>query len=1236
MAFGGGANDLTIKVRVDEAGTLSYMNQLDGSIKKVENTAGSAGSGFAGFGAAIGGINPVTIAAGVAIAAVTAALYALPKAIQAASRVADITSSFDKAAEKAGTFGDVLTNQLTNAVDGTVSKLDLLKNSNELLQAGLRPDQIVQLTEATRSFADVLGTDTKGALDAVSDSLLRGNDKALKALGITVDNELATLKYKEANKLLGQQLTETQTVEANRIAVIAALVQKQAELGKATLDSGDALDRITNIVSNFITDALLAVGSNKELAIALNSVATSLSNIDFEPMIDGLSRVIAKVAEAVGAFANFSSDVINSISLIDKFFAEVDKTKGTPLDQILGAGDAAAAVLFGTVIDNVSKKLKDAAVGADIFGDSLRRQREATQKAKDEADKLSKTIKDKRDADKAAADATTAHANAMKAAAEAAHKEAAELVKLSAALDTAYSGETKLQAQLRGILTSSGDATAAIAALGESLIKSGTSAGEFGSAVSSAINSSGELIDPSKLEAPTKAAGQSIGDILGSSIASAAGDALTTLFNGDAIDGKALGASLGSSIGGGIAESLAPGTGPIGAALGSALGSAIGGLFSSKDGPGTAARKQADTFFADLFEANRLSVIINGELVQLKDLVFGSGSTFADGSFDSLFASLPDTARQAFAGVGAAFEELLGVSEDIGGQIAAVLANNLVGGADDAANAINNLQLLLEATGKTAEEMGNAILKAFLDGKLSAEEAQNALAGVQQTLEKGIPGAVGAVGQAFNNMAAAGSRGGRALLDAIGDIGVEAKELGINDFPSLAAVMVNTFGISAQAVANFFEAAKAAGLKSVAELAAASQETLLAVATNVQAIGEGKAPTATPINLGTSTPSSFGGGGSVPSGGSSGGGNNAAKDAADAKREAQKRAREELQKLVTGSDEYKTVLTSLNSNLITSAQAQGLITGLYGKGEAALKSLNGWQKQYNKEQASAKGVTADTAKNLDQAKKAVEQFGDELGKTGDKTAKVNAELLDFITKFRGQTDLLSIAALAAGGSFKDLQKSALDSFLSGALTFQEARAALEDAGQGIAGKRGASGEAFKNLLDFGTKGGRLAVDALRDIGAEAKEIDAQTFEDLRAILLGSGISRQDADKLFVSLANEGISTLDGLATVSDETAAKILAGLQDIGLPFANTSDEIANLNKELAEIPGSKQIDIQLNVDAVYGPGTQDILRAAGIDLSRYGNSGDSPGLPPVQSPPPPRGKGKGGGKGKHHRYYR
>ena len=203
------------------------------------------------------------------------------------------------------------------------------------------------------------------------------------------------------------------------------------------------------------------------------------------------------------------------------------------------------------------------------------------------------------------------------------------------------------------------------------------------------------------------------------------------------------------------------------------LGNIVESIFGGEDA-GTTARKAADKFFADAFDANRLQVIIDGQLKEISDLVFkgdslfGGEVDFTDGTFSNFLASLPGEAQAAFNGVGLAFEDLLGIGQDVGGQLAAVFANN-VGGS------LNNLQLLVQSTGKSFEELRGFVVEAFLDGKISALEAQTALNGLAQVAQKGIPDAIGATVQAFDNLKAAGVKGGRALIDALQDIGFEAK-----------------------------------------------------------------------------------------------------------------------------------------------------------------------------------------------------------------------------------------------------------------------------------------------------------------------------------------------------------------------------------------------------------------------------------------------------------------------------
>lgn len=292
---------------------------------------------------------------------------------------------------------------------------------------------------------------------------------------------------------------------------------------------------------------------------------------------------------------------------------------------------------------------------------------------------------------------------------------------------------------------------------------------------------------------------------------------------------RGLGGSLGAA---GAAALGVPALAPIFSAVGDKLGKAVfdgfNHVFGGRDAQGKI-RDSLDKLFADALKDNPLQAIINGQLQSITDLTFGKGTnSFVDGTFDDAFQSMGESAQRAFQGIATGFTGVLGQGEELSSQLAAIFANNLGG-------SLNNLQLLVEATGKSFEDLKKGVVEAFLDGKLSALEAQTALIGIQQVSEKGIPGAIGAVTEAFDNLKAAGVKGGRALIDALKDIGYEATELGIKDLAGVQAYLSETGAYSADEIQKVFDALKRSGIDSIDELKNASNEGLISVAADLQA-----------------------------------------------------------------------------------------------------------------------------------------------------------------------------------------------------------------------------------------------------------------------------------------------------------------------------------------------------------------------------------------------------------------
>jgi hypothetical protein len=275
---------------------------------------------------------------------------------------------------------------------------------------------------------------------------------------------------------------------------------------------------------------------------------------------------------------------------------------------------------------------------------------------------------------------------------------------------------------------------------------------------------------------------------------------------------------------------------------GAAAGRAIGGILGQfaepisnflglSDSKASKERKKLDAYLDDIFNVNRISVLIDGKLRRLRELADGGGLFGSPASnFYDQFNQLEGAAKDAFRAVGVAFGQLAGVSASIGSTFGAVFANNI-------GPSLNNLQLLVEASGHSFEELGTQIEKAFLNGELSITQARLALIGLEKTAQKGIPDAVGAADTAFQNLIDAGLNGGRASVDALKDLVYEAKELGITNFAELRKFIRESGDFSGKEIKALFGALKDIGVSNFDQLTSASLSTIIAVLTQFNSRG---------------------------------------------------------------------------------------------------------------------------------------------------------------------------------------------------------------------------------------------------------------------------------------------------------------------------------------------------------------------------------------------------------------
>lgn len=806
-------NDIDIKIRIDDQGAVQVLDSLGNKLQDIPAKAKQAAGAFDWIDVAVG-----NLAAG-AINRLLSGLAQIPAAIPAiierGADIGDMAEAFEQLSGAAGKTADVFLKELQTATVSTISNFELMQKANQAMISGLSPDAFETATRAARIYSETTGQDLKSSIDDVTNAMVTGRDMMLKRIGITIDGAEAERKYAEAIGMAGQPLNEMGQLEAKRAAMIDALNKKLAETATPATDAADAIGQMRTALDNARDSLIKSLAENKTLNETLTTLADRISKIDWTPLNKGINWIIDNTPKAINLLRNLS------VALPGVGGISAGGIKG-----LFGAGGGHGA----------SGSWGEAPSGASGSWDEVTKSVNAAAKATEGAKKnvidLNKVQEEGRKLKEKQLEQYEKELTASKKYAEKLTEQSTLLKKLNSPDGVEGYRDELLQLVNQyqsGVIPSVDQLTQRMMELSRAQEEAGMSAENMRLAEEAAKDAMtgdaaggfewGDLL-------PEVNDWETISDGLSSTIMNAASEGLRMGLSGETLKSSDWGALAGNVLGS-FADLIVPGLGQIV----NTLIEKVFDVFGGKDTPGTKARKEADKYFAEIFDAERLAVIIEGELVQVRDLVFKGQTLFGDsdfgsGTFDDFFHTLPDAAREAFAGVGLAFEELLGILEDAGGQLGAVFANNIGG-------SLNNLQILIEATGKSAEELSDAVIDAFLEGKVSALEAQSALNGIQKVFEKGIPDAIGATGEAWENFMAAGAKGGRVTVDAMQDMAYEAEELGLN-FDQLEEDLKTKFPESIKEIQRYFQLLREHGIDTIEELQNATTEQLLPVISQMQ------------------------------------------------------------------------------------------------------------------------------------------------------------------------------------------------------------------------------------------------------------------------------------------------------------------------------------------------------------------------------------------------------------------
>lgn len=340
----------------DGAGKLNLFGKAS---QTAQSLVGGLGKAFAAIPApvktavlAIGGIALAIGAALIAVKAGIAGFKALLGLAKEAAQVRGIAEAFDQSVARAGFTSETLFNNLKAAAGGTVSDLQLLKNTNVAL-AGATGDVAQALGEGLPNLlriARVQARATGQDVNFLFESLTTGIKRSSPLL---IDNTGLTLKIGEANeayaKSIGktvEQLSEQEKQIALLQATIAAgeVAVKDADLGDAT--AAELQQRIDTSIANVKT----TLGTVLQPAFegALTIVANLFAKI--ENGVRTVAPILLVLSQAIGAVLSVVNFLLNAFYtvFIAPIVHEIPYVLAI-LKAIIGVATGVANAIYGVV-----------------------------------------------------------------------------------------------------------------------------------------------------------------------------------------------------------------------------------------------------------------------------------------------------------------------------------------------------------------------------------------------------------------------------------------------------------------------------------------------------------------------------------------------------------------------------------------------------------------------------------------------------------------------------------------------------------------------------------------------------------------------------------------------------------------------------------------------------------------------------------------------------------------------
>ncbi len=250
--------------------------------------------------------------AGGAFFAIDAIGRALGKVITLGGEMKKVKTGFDNLSSGVGMSENALS-KLQKATDGTVSKLDLMTQANNMLLLGITDseDEMSEMFDIAQRLGSALGKDTLFGVESLVTGMGRQSKLMLDNLGIMIDVEEANKEYAKSINKTSQELTDQERKIAFNNATMKSARELVANLGDEQLSTSDAINQLSASIDN------LAADIGNMLAPIVTATAKGMTFL-----AEGVSKVIKR-------FKNFEKEVGKFIKIVPESDIELNKFKTT-------------------------------------------------------------------------------------------------------------------------------------------------------------------------------------------------------------------------------------------------------------------------------------------------------------------------------------------------------------------------------------------------------------------------------------------------------------------------------------------------------------------------------------------------------------------------------------------------------------------------------------------------------------------------------------------------------------------------------------------------------------------------------------------------------------------------------------------------------------------------------------------------------------------------------------------